>query len=94
MQERNNAGVLAWFLCGAAVGAAAALLLAPETGEKTRKQLLKGAERGKKNLMESGSELFARGRELFERGRELAEETAEVFERGRKIAEKTIEDRI
>lgn len=92
--ERNNTGaVIGWFLGGALIGAAVALLLAPQTGERTRKLLSKQAEKGRKSLLESGQDIVSRGRELYERGREIAEETAELFERGRRIAEKTIEDR-
>ncbi|HLH02410.1 MAG TPA: YtxH domain-containing protein [Bryobacteraceae bacterium] len=93
--ERNNTGaIVGWFLGGALIGAAVALLVAPQTGERTRKLLGKQAEKGRKSLLESGQDILARGRELYERGREIAEETAELFERGRRIAEKTIEDRL
>jgi gas vesicle protein len=92
--ERNNGSVFIWFVSGAALGAAVALLLAPESGERTRRKLSQQAERGRRTLMESGQEIFERGRELYERGREIAEDAAEMFERGRRIAEKTINDRI
>jgi gas vesicle protein len=94
MDNQGNAGsAIVWFLCGAVVGAGAALLLAPEAGKKTRKLLAGHAERGGRSIVESGQEAISRGRELFERGRELAEEAAEIFERGRKVAEKTFDER-
>jgi exonuclease VII small subunit len=68
--------------------------MAPESGARTRRKLIKQAERGRKTLLESGQEIFDRGRELYERGREIAEDAAEMFERGRRIAEKTIDERI
>lgn len=92
--ERNNRITLLWFAGGAVVGAIAALLLAPESGEKTRKQLLTNAKRGSKAVSESGQDIIKRGRELYERGREIAEEAADLFERGRNIAEKKINDAI
>jgi gas vesicle protein len=92
--ERDNSTMMVWFLTGALVGAAVALLLAPEAGEDTRRKLAQGAEKGRKTLIESGQELFERGRELYERGREIAEDAAELFERGRRIAEKNIDERI
>ena len=94
MERENTGTVIAWFIGGTLLGAAVALLLAPESGKRTRRKLVKQADKGRKTLFESSQEIVARGRELYERGRELAEETAEVFERGRRIAEKNIEDRI
>jgi gas vesicle protein len=92
--ERDNSTVVIWFISGAVLGAAVALLLAPESGERTRRKLAGQAERGRKTIMESGQEIFERGRELYERGREIAEDAAEMFERGRRIAEKKIDERI
>lgn len=92
--ERNNSTAFIWFVGGAVLGAAVALLLAPEPGEHMRRRLAGQAERGRKTILESGQELFERGRELYERGRELAEDAADMFERGRRIAEKDIDNRI
>jgi gas vesicle protein len=92
--DRDSSNVFVWFLSGAILGAGVALLLAPESGERTRHRLARQAERGKQTFLESSQDLFERGRELYERGREIAEDAAAMFERGRQIAEKTIEDRI
>lgn len=94
MERDNNNSVVICFLGGAILGAAVALLLAPESGKRTRRKLAHQAERGRKTILESGHELFERGRELYERGREIAEDAAELFERGRRIAEKNIDERI
>lgn len=94
MARDNGAGVIGWLVVGVVLGAAAALLLAPESGKRTRRKLMKQAERGRKTILESSQEIFDRGRELYERGREIAEDAAEMFERGRRIAEKTIDERI
>ena len=94
MPRENNKAVFAWFICGTIVGAAVALLIAPEPGARTRRRVAEQATRGRKTLVESGQEIFEKGRDLYERGREIAEEAAELFERGREIAEKTIDDRI
>jgi gas vesicle protein len=94
MERENSGAMIGWFVGGAVLGATIALLLAPQSGQRTRKSLLDQADRGKKNFFESGQDIVARGRELYERGREIAEETAELFERGRKIAEKTVEEHI
>ena len=92
--ERDSSNILMWFVGGAILGGAVALLLAPESGEHTRRKLARQAERGKQSFLESSQDLFERGRELYERGREIAEDAAAMFERGRQIAEKTIDDRI
>lgn len=88
---QNNGNVIAWFLGGAALGAAVALLLAPDSGEETRRKLVKQAKKSTKKLSESSQDIVDKGRELYERGRELAEEAADLFEKGRRIAEKKID---
>lgn len=93
MEDRNGFNAIGWFISGAVLGAAVALLLAPESGARTRHKLAKQADRGRRSIIESGQELFDRGRELYERGREIAEDAAEMFERGRRIAEKQINER-
>lgn len=93
MGRNSSAGFVGWLVVGAVLGAAVALLMAPQSGEHTRRKLMKEAQRGRKTLLESGQEIFERGRELYERGREIAEDAAEIFERGRRIAEKTIDER-
>lgn len=94
MERENNGALIMWFIGGTILGAAVALLVAPQSGARTRRILQKQADKSRKSLFESGQDIVSRGRELYERGREIAEETAELFERGRKIAEKTIEDRV
>ncbi len=93
MERNTGSNMTIWFVSGALLGAAVALLLAPESGERVRTKLADQAERGRKSLLESGQELFEKGRELYERGREIAEDAAVMFERGRSIAEKNIDER-
>ena len=75
----DGAGAV-WFLAGAAVGAAVALLFAPQSGEKTRKLLSRKAEHGRDSILD-------RGREIYEKGHDIADEAAHLFERGKKIVE-------
>jgi gas vesicle protein len=93
MQRENNLSVF-WFFSGVAVGAAVALLIAPEAGEHTRRKLANQAERGRKTMIESGRDIYERGRDLYERGREIAEDAAQMFERARSVAEKKINENI
>jgi len=85
MASEDSGISIAWFLVGAAVGAAVALLYAPQSGRETRRLLAKKTEEGREALADSGKEVLDRGKELFDRGRELADEAADIFERGRKL---------
>ena len=76
-----------WFLAGAAIGAAIALLYAPASGEETRAKLLDKANEGRDLLGERGRDLMDRGRELYSKGKTMADDAAEMLERGRKIVE-------
>ena len=49
-----------WFLGGAVVGAAAALLLAPESGEKTRRRIKRFVEDEKDRLIDTYEDVRAK----------------------------------
>lgn len=72
-----------WFLTGIAVGAAVALLLAPDSGRRTRRRIARTAEDVQEYLEDLGEELIEKGRELVERGKQAADET--VKELGKKV---------
>lgn len=76
-----------WFLAGAAIGAAIALLYAPASGEETRAKILERANEGRDALADRGRDLMDRGRDLYAKGKSMADEAADMFERGRKIVE-------
>ena len=87
MASNNSASSAVWFLTGAALGAAVALLYAPQTGEETRRLLGKKTREGADVLSETGRDMIDKGRDMFERGRKMADEAADMFERGRKLVE-------
>lgn len=64
-QEGSQGGLMLAFIAGAAVGAAAALLLAPVTGQETREYLNQRAREGKTKA----SEAARQGREILDRQR-------------------------
>ena len=78
------------FIVGAITGAAAALLLAPATGEETREYLGQKAREGRaraKDAVQQGREIYQsqreqltgaieRGREAFQQARERGEQQA------------------
>jgi gas vesicle protein len=95
---QNNSDKLVWFLAGSALGAAIALLYAPQAGEDTRRYLSKQARKGRRVLEDVSEDLTDRGREMYEKGRRLADDAydkgrriaddaAELFERGKRIVE-------
>ena len=83
--EQDNGEKVMWFLVGAALGAAVALLYAPQSGERTRRVLGKRVREGREVLSDSGRDLYEKGRDLYEKGRGVADEAAELFEKGRRM---------
>ncbi len=61
------------FGLGLLAGAVGGLLLAPQSGRRTRLALRHGAAGARLELMKAGQELAYLGRDLYERGRELAD---------------------
>src|SRR3954464_6835388 len=82
---RDDAGaagaVIVAFVLGAVTGAAVALLMAPASGEETRRVLAEKAREGR----ERASGAAQKGRELWERQRETL---STAFERGKDAYEK------
>jgi gas vesicle protein len=85
--EQDDNSRLAWFIAGAAVGAAVALLYAPKSGKDTRRYLSNSTKDGREAMEAGGRELMDRGREIYERGKQIAEDAADLFERGRKLVQ-------
>lgn len=71
------------FLAGVAVGTAVGVLIAPESGRRTRRRIVRTAEDVQDYLEDLGEELVERGRELIERGRQAADETVKGL--GKKV---------
>lgn len=85
MARDDSSSAIAWFVAGAATGAALALLYAPRTGKDTRKLLHRTTREGRHAVETSGKEIMERGKDLYERGRKIADDAADLFERGRKL---------
>lgn len=86
--ERGSAaGVLLAFLSGAALGAVAALLLAPQSGRESREQLRGYARRAEEHLRDLAGETGERFEEVVDQGKEFVEAKKsvlrEAFEAGR-----------
>ena len=72
--------VVVAFVLGAITGAAVALLMAPATGEETRRMLAEKAREGR----ERANDAAQKGRELWDRQRETL---STAFERGKEAYE-------
>jgi len=72
---RDKAGDrAAFFLLGAAIGAGAALLMAPASGAHTRRRLVRKGEEVADDLIDAGKELMEKCQDLYERSAELVED--------------------
>ena len=76
---------VAWFLTGAFIGAAAAVLYAPQSGKDTRKYISDKTQLGREAVETAGQDIAEVSKDMFERGRKLVDDAAELFERGRKL---------
>ena len=76
---------VAWFLTGAFIGAAVAILYAPKSGKETRQFLADKVQQSKDAVTESSSNIVEASKDMFERGRQLVDDAADLFERGRKL---------
>jgi len=83
----DNPQKIAWFVAGAALGAAVALMLTPDSGAANRRRISRKAGEGRETLAGSGREILDRSRDLFDKGRKIADEAAEIFERGRELVQ-------
>ena len=79
-EERGAGGVMVAFMLGAIAGAAVALLVAPASGEETRRKLGEKAREGR----DKASEAARQGREFL---RNQREGLSTAFERGKEAFE-------
>src|SRR5258708_37035254 len=78
--DSSGGTVIVAFVLGALTGAAVALLMAPASGEETRRLLAEKAREGR----EKAGEAAQKGRELWDRQRETL---STAFERGKEAYE-------
>jgi gas vesicle protein len=83
--KSRAANNIAWFLTGAFIGAAAAILYAPQSGKKTRKYLSEKTQQGCEAVETAGQDIADASKDMFDRGRKLVDDAADLFERGRKL---------
>jgi len=83
--QDNLANNIGWFVAGAVVGMTAAILLAPQSGKKTRRLIADKTHQGKEAVADTGKEVYDRSKEMIDKGCQLVEDAADLFERGRKL---------
>ncbi|MBI3809212.1 MAG: YtxH domain-containing protein [Nitrospirae bacterium] len=88
-----SSGAVAFaFLAGAIIGAGAALLLAPQSGEETRKLLKSYAEKAEEEALEKAKEAKATLEKAVEQGKQFINEKKTVltaaFEAGKEAIRK------
>jgi gas vesicle protein len=74
MRDTRAGDRATFFLLGAAIGAAAALLMAPASGARTRRRLVRKGEEVAADLIDAGNELIEKCEDLYERSGELVED--------------------
>jgi gas vesicle protein len=83
----DGAGYLGWFLFGAAVGAVAAVLMTPRTGEQARDLLTERGGEFARRAQELAGEAQGRASEWLDKSREMFEEQTQrllsAFEAGK-----------
>jgi gas vesicle protein len=84
-QQFDVGGNVAWFLTGAFIGAALAILYAPKSGKEARQYLAEKVQQSKDAVADTSSSIAEAGKDMFDRGRQLVDDAAELFERGRKL---------
>jgi gas vesicle protein len=78
-ERGSTAGVLFAFLGGAALGAVAALLLAPQSGRESREQLRRYAREAEEGLRDVAGEAGERFEKAVDQGKEYVEAKTSVL---------------
>jgi gas vesicle protein len=94
MAQENFGSKVIYLLIGIGVGAAVALLFAPQSGEKTRKQIVDKAQNGKDFMVSKGREIRKQAGDLVDQGKDLVTKQkarlADVLQSGKQAARETI----
>ena len=92
MKDTRTENRIAFFLLGSALGAALALLVAPQSGARTRRDLRRKGQEAAEYLTDAGKELIDRCEDLYNRCGELAGDAAhELSEKYRALYERSKE---
>jgi gas vesicle protein len=91
--ESDGMSGFKWFVVGAAIGAGVALLFAPQSGERTRRDLTRRGKklkhRAQETLEEFADEVQTRGRDLKESVEEFADDVMDEVKEKRRTVERS-----
>ena len=71
MSDRNGSSGVLWFLAGLGIGAAVAILYAPQSGNETREILMAKAEEGRDYVKKRAREAREQAEQWATRGKEV-----------------------
>jgi len=92
MKDTRAGDRIAFFLLGTVIGAAVALLVAPESGARTRRTLRRKGQDAADYVVDAGKELTERCNDLYKRTAELVDDAAhELSEKYRGLYERSKE---
>ena len=86
--------VLVGFLIGVGVGAAAALVLAPESGEQVRERIKTKADEGTEYLKQRGSELRTSTGDMIDAGKKVIGRAKENINEAVEASKQSYEDTV
>jgi gas vesicle protein len=92
MKDTRTGDRIVFFLLGSALGAAVALLVAPESGARTRRTLRRKGQDAADYVVDAGKDLVDRCEDLYKRSEELVDDAAhELSEKYRALYERSKE---
>jgi gas vesicle protein len=86
MAQDDDSGKITWFIMGAALGAACALLYAPKSGRETRDLITKKTQEATDAVSGTSRDLYERGKDVLDKGKQVVDDASALFDRGRKLA--------
>jgi gas vesicle protein len=95
MKDTNSGDRIAFLLVGSALGAAVALLIAPESGARTRRIVRRKGQAAADYVVDAGQELVERCEDLYKRsgelvndaGHQLSEKYRALYERSKELVD-------
>jgi len=93
MANCNVATKVSYFVAGVGIGAAVALLFAPQSGEETRKQIVEKAKDGSDFVASKSREIRKHAEDIVDQGKDLVSKQkarlADVLESGKQTVRET-----